>query len=94
MALKKLLTDLTTGVNAYPNNNTPSTAGGFNYGKSYSPVFEGVFRQKTFEFGKGTAFDRPDGGFSNEPYLYSGLLAKDSLPKVNNPPFKNRKMGI
>jgi hypothetical protein len=85
MALKKLLTDLTTGVNAYPNHNTPSTSGGFNYGKSNSIFDTRQFNQKSFEFGKGTAFDRPDGGFSNEPYLYSGLLAKDSLPKVNNP---------
>ena len=70
MALKKLLTDLTVGVNAYPNHNTPSDTGGYNYGKSYTPVFEGVFRQTSFEFGKGRTSDRPDGGFSREPYLY------------------------
>ena len=82
MSLKNLLTDLTTGVNAYPNHNTPSTAGGFNYGNSYTPIFEGVFRQKTFEFGKGRTSDRPGGAFSNEPYLYSGLLAASQLPDV------------
>ena len=85
MALKTLLTDLTAGANAYPNHNTPSTAGGFNYGKSYTPVFEGIFRQKTFEFGKGRTSDRPGGEFSNEPYLYSGKLSADQLPDVPNP---------
>ena len=48
MALKTLLTDLTAGANAYPNHNTPSTAGGFNYGKSYTPVFETVLCQDFF----------------------------------------------
>ena len=85
MALKALLTDLTSGVNAYPNHNTPSTAGGFNYGKSYTPVFEGVFRQKSFEFGKGRTSDRPGGAFSNEPYLYSGKLSANQLPDIPNP---------
>ena len=85
MALKALLTDLTAGVNAYPNHNTPSTAGGFNYGKSYTPIFEGVFRQKSFEFGKGRTSDRPGGAFSNEPYLYSGRLSANQLPDVPNP---------
>ena len=85
MALKALLTDLTSGVNAYPNHNTPSTAGGFNYGKSYTPIFEGVFRQKSFEFGKGRTSDRPGGAFSNEPYLYSGKLSVNQLPDVPNP---------
>jgi hypothetical protein len=85
MSLKTLLTDLTTGVNAYPNHNTPSTSGGFNYGYSYTPIFEGVFRQKSFEFGKGRTSDRPGGAFSNEPYLYSGLLAASQLPDVPDP---------
>jgi hypothetical protein len=85
MSLKNLLTDLTTGVNAYPNHNTPSTSGGFNYGNSYTPIFEGVFRQKSFEFGKGRTSDRPGGAFSNEPYLYSGLLAASQLPDVPDP---------
>jgi len=85
MALKALLTDLTSGVNAYPNHNNPSTSGGFNYGNSYTPVFEGVFRQKSFEFGKGRTSDRPGGAFSNEPYLYSGKLSADQLPDVPNP---------
>ena len=85
MALKALLTDLTNGVKAYPNHNNPSTSGGFNYGNSYTPVFEGVFRQKSFEFGKGRTSDRPGGAFSNEPYLYSGKLSADQLPDIPNP---------
>ena len=85
MALKTLLSDLTAGVNAYPNHNTPSTTGGFNYGKSYTPVFEGVFRQTSFKFGEGSATDRPLGDYSKEPYFYSGLLAADQLPDVPNP---------
>ena len=85
MALKTLFSDLTAGVNAYPNHNTPSTAGGFNYGKSYTPVFEGVFRQTSFKFGEGKATDRPFGDYSKEPYLYNGLLAADQLPDVPNP---------
>ena len=36
MALKELLTDLTSGLASYPNHNTPSTSGGFNYGSSTS----------------------------------------------------------
>ena len=85
MALKTLLTDLTNGVQAYPNHNNPSTSGGFNYGNSYTPVFEGVFRQKSFEFGKGRTSDRPGGAFSNEPYLYSGRLSANQLPDIPNP---------
>ncbi len=69
MALKALLTNLEQGTQAYPNNNTPSTSGGFNYGKSYSPVFEGVFRQRSFKFGQGTAYDRPGQEFSREPLI-------------------------
>ena len=43
MALKKLVSDLTEGLVAYPNHNTPSDSGGFNYGSSTS-----VFDTKTF----------------------------------------------
>ena len=68
MGLKTLLTNLELGVQAYPNSNTPSTAGGFNYGAG-SIFNTKTFNQRTFEFGKGTAFDRPNGGFSNEPLI-------------------------
>ena len=69
MALKALLTNLEQGIQAYPNNNTPSTSGGFNYGKSYSPIFEGVFRQRNFKFGEFSAYDRPGQEFSREPLI-------------------------
>ena len=92
MALKKLLTDLSEGnsldtaLSAYPNHNSPSTSGGFNYGTSTTRIFDGkTFRQKSFEFGKGRTSDQPGGGFSNEPYLYSGKLSADQLPDVPNP---------
>jgi hypothetical protein len=85
MALKKLLTNLEQGLNAYPNHNTPSSAGGFNYGNSTTRIFDvKSFRQKSYKFGQGRTSDRPDGGFSNEPYLYSGLLSADNLPDVPN----------
>jgi hypothetical protein len=85
MALKELLSNLEGGIESYPNHNTPSTSGGFNYGKSTTRIFDSKsFRQKSYKFGKGRTSDRPDGGFSNEPYLYSGLLAKDNLPDVPN----------
>ena len=90
MALKKLLTDLTKGVNAYPNHNTPSTSGGFNYGQSYSRIFDShTYRQKSYRFGEGRASDRPGGAYSKEPYLYNGFLSADSLPDVDNPQDKN-----
>ena len=55
MALKKLVTDLTNDINtsdvsglvAYPNHNTPSTAGGFNYGESTSIFDNKVFNQRS-----------------------------------------------
>ena len=44
MSLRLLISN--QGLELYPNHNTPSTSGGFNYGNSYTPVFEGEFRQK------------------------------------------------
>ena len=82
MALKELLTNLGEGTQSYPNNNTPSTAGGFNYGQSYSPIFEGVFRQRSFKFGEGTAFDRPGNGFSREPLIGRNI----DIPGPNDQP--------
>ena len=69
MALKELLSGLEGGLDAYPNHNTPSTSGGFNYGGSTSIFDTKTFNQKSFKFGQGTAFDRPNGGFSNEPFI-------------------------
>jgi len=78
MALKKLLTNLEQGLNAYPNHNTPSSAGGFNYGNSTTRIFDSKsFRQKSYKFGQGTANDRPEGGFSNEPFIKNGYIVGD-----------------
>mgnify|MGYP003625693156 FL=1 len=74
MALRLLLTNLEGGLNFYPNHNTPSTAGGFNYGGSTSVFDNKLFRQKSFKFGQGTTFDRPNGGFSNEPFVTSPTI--------------------
>ena len=72
MSLRLLISN--QGLELYPNHNTPSTSGGFNYGNSYTPVFEGEFRQKTFNFGQGTAYDRPGLGFSEEPFVTNPLV--------------------
>ena len=70
MALKKLLTNLEQGIQMYPNHNTPSTTRGFNYGSSTTRIFDNFpFRQKSFTFGQGTAYDRPLGQFSSEPFI-------------------------
>ena len=56
----------------YPNHNTPSTAGGFNYGNSRTPIFEGQFRQRKYKFGDAgpqQTFDRPGEGYSREPLI-------------------------
>ena len=74
MGLRTLLTNFETGKQAYPFHNTPEDVGGFNYSgvnKNSRSIFdEGVtFNQKSLQFGSGTAFDRPGGGFSSEPYI-------------------------
>ena len=73
MALKKLLTNLEQGLTAYPNHNTPSDVGGFNYGQSTSIFDHKQFDQKSLRFGQGTAFDRPGGGFSNQPFQTNNI---------------------
>jgi len=62
MALKELLTDLSSYFQNYPLQNE------FNYGAGTKASF-GIFDQKSLEFGKGTAFDQPKGGFSKQPYI-------------------------
>ena len=74
MGLKKLLTNLSEGVQDYPNHNLPTDGGGFDYGESFTPIFEGQFRQKSFKFGQGTAFDRPNQGFSQEPFVTNSTI--------------------
>ena len=69
MALRKLLTNLEQGLNAYPNHNTPSDVGGFNYDQSTSIFDHKQLDQTSLTFGQGNAFDRPGGGFSKEPFV-------------------------
>ena len=69
-------------LDLYPNHNNPPQNGGFNYGFSSTPIFDGTFRQRTFKFGEGTANDRPfwDGdGFSREPFIGKNF----ELPSAN-----------
>ena len=75
MSLKLLLNNSSLGIFLYPNHNTPSSMGGFNYGQSTTRLFDGgTFRQKSFKFGQGTANDRPYGGFSGEPFVTSPTI--------------------
>ena len=68
MGLKLLLSDLEEGLQTYPNHNTPSSAGGFNYGGG-SIFNKRKFNQRSLEFGKGKAYDRPGMEFSREPFI-------------------------
>ena len=83
MALKELLTNLVEGLDSYPNHNTPSTSGGFNYGQSTTRIFDSkTFRQRDFKFGEGTAFDRPGNEFSREPLIGRNI----DIPGPNDQP--------
>ena len=83
MALKELLTNLEEGIQSYPNHNTPSTSGGFNYGQSTTRIFDTkTFRQRDYKFGEGTAFDRPGNEFSREPLIGKNI----DLPAPNDSP--------
>ena len=55
MGLKKLLTDLKGGLKAYPNHNTPSTSGCFNYGGSSSVFDSKQFNQRSLKHDQGRA---------------------------------------
>ena len=60
MALKELVTDLTQGLDSYPNHNTPSMAGGFNYGESTSIFDAKMFNQRSMGYAdKFTSQDNP-----------------------------------
>ena len=50
MALKKLVSDLTEGLVAYPNSNTSADTGGFNYGGSTSIFDTKVFNQRSIPY--------------------------------------------
>ena len=81
MALKELLTNLEEGLQSYPNHNTPSTSGGFGYGGTR--IFDNkTFRQRSFKFGQGTAYDRPGQEFSREPLIGRNF----ELPGPNDSP--------
>ena len=83
MALKELLTNLEEGIQSYPNHNTPSTSGGFNYGQSATRIFDNkTFRQRSYKFGEGTAFDRPGNEFSREPLIGRNI----DIPGPNDQP--------
>ena len=75
MGLKKLVTDLTTGLKAYPNHNTPSTSGGFNYGNSTSIFDSKQFRQRSLKHDQGRATEHQQ---KPTPYVVT------DLPGVND----------
>ena len=75
MALKKLVSDLTQGLTAYPNHNTPSDSGGFNYGSSTSLFDTQTFNQRSL--GYTNPLSRQD---NPEP------LIPQILPGVNQEP--------
>ena len=60
MGLKKLVSDLTQGLRAYPNHNQPSTSGGFNYGNSTSIFDTKVLRQRSLKYDQGKATEHQD----------------------------------
>ena len=71
MGLKKLLTNLEQGKLAYPNHNTPSTVGGFNYPEASSIFDSGMtFNQRSFSWGNDEIFN----GDSGEPFIRDELL--------------------
>ena len=68
----------------YPNHNTPSTSGGFDYGNSRTPIFEGEFRQRSFKFGQRTTYDRPGEDYSREPFMGRNI----DIPDIDDQPSK------
>ena len=81
MGLKLLTSNLQEGLQTYPNHNTPSSAGGFNYGGG--TIFNSlVFNQRSLKFGKGTAYDRPGQEFSREPFIGKNI----DLPGIDEKP--------
>jgi len=79
MGLKKLVSDLTQGLKAYPNHNNPSTSGGFNYGSSTSVFDTGIFQQRSLRY-----------DINNEHHTNPSPLMDQNLPRVNETP---REMG-
>ena len=86
MALKKLISDLTQGLVAYPNHNTPSDSGGFNYGSSTS-----VFDTKTFNqrsIGYTNPLSRQDNPSPLIPQILPGVNQEpnNSILYINDAP--------
>ena len=71
MALKKLVSDLTQGLVAYPNHNTPSDSGGFNYGSSTSVFDTKIFNQRSL--GYEILHTRQDNPYPLIPQLLPGV---------------------
>ena len=71
MALKKLVSDLTQGLVAYPNHNTPSDSGGFNYGGSTSVFDTKLFQQRTLSYKN--PLSRQDNPEPLIPQLFPGV---------------------
>ena len=94
MALKKLLSKLEENPNnkftpavAAVQNDFPSHVqynnGGFEHGNSTSIFDRGLsFSQKTFAFGTKRFYDRPNQGFSREPFINK----KDRIPDLDKGP--------
>ena len=60
MGLKRLATDLAGGLKEYPNHNTPSTSGGFNYGGSTSIFDSKQFNQRSLKYDRGLGSQHQD----------------------------------
>ena len=88
MGLRRLLTNLSEGIKEYPNHNIPATGGGFNHGSSTTRIFDNLpFRQKSYVFGQGTAYDRQYGQFSSEPFIRNPIVeALRNNPSIDDLP--------
>ena len=73
MALKQLLTNLEKGTTAGITDSHPFHAqydnGGSTFGNSTSIFNTFTFNQRKLKFGEGNAYDRPQQGFSREPFI-------------------------
>ena len=86
MGLKKLVSDLTQGLEAYPNHNTPSDSGGFNYGSSTSVFDTKVFNQRSI--GYTNPLSRQDNPSPLIPQILPGINEEpnNSILYINDAP--------
>ena len=83
MALKELLTNLPAALSAYPFSSNPSTAGGANYGNSYTAPFDAQsIRQRPFGPTYGTPTGMPSYGDTSYPFTGAPLVTI-GLPPVD-----------